>query len=176
MIGEHYVGEFKERAIRGMNAEFTVAPFIASLAKLVAEQETAAYQGDRKLSAEGLRRRASFEHDRVILGDHIASSSKAMRSRWLPVHEAQPAGLAESRLGLNVFWPDTGETGGPTPYTLPWTLIEGGTGGADIDATANLHDGTFSASHSTTGSTPMSRNNVYCVARRAACNIWYVVA
>ena len=39
MIDERYVGEFQEQAVRGMNAEFAVAQPIASLAKLVTEQE-----------------------------------------------------------------------------------------------------------------------------------------
>jgi hypothetical protein len=151
MIGERYGAEFAERAVRGMNAEFKQAPPIAGLARLLTEQETAAYRGDRKLGAKALRRQASFEHDRVVLAEHVASCSKALRSRWLPVHERPPAALAESRLGLNVFGPDTGEPGGPTPYSLTWTQIDGGTGGVDIGATANVHDGTFSASHSTHG-------------------------
>jgi hypothetical protein len=153
MIDERYVAEFEEQAVRGMNAEFTVARPATSLAKLVTEQEATAYPGHRKLSAEGLLRQASFEHDRVILGDHIASSSEALSNRWLPVHEAPPVGLADS---LHVFGPDTGGTAGPNSYTLSWTFIEGGTGGAGIGASANVRNGIFSASHFTHGSNQFS--------------------
>jgi hypothetical protein len=153
MSSEPYVGEFEEQAIRGMNAEFTVAGPVASLAKLVTEQEATAYPGHRKLSAEGLLRQASFERDRVILGDHIASSSEALSSRWLPVHEARPVGLADS---IQIFGPDTAGTAGPNTYTLSWTFIEGGTGGPGIGASANVRDGIFSASHFTHGSNQFS--------------------
>ncbi len=147
MTDKRYVGEFREQAVRGMNEEFTATRSMTSLAKLVREQEAAAHQTHRKLSAEGLARQADFARDHVILGDHIASASAALRSRWSHVHEAAPAESAT----LHVFGPDTGAPGAPSPYTLPWTMIEGGTGGAGIEASANVHDGTFSASQYTIG-------------------------
>ena len=154
MIDERYVGEFQEQAVRGMNAEFAVAQPVASLAKLVTEQEATAYPGNRKLSAEGLLRQASFELDRVILGDHIASASEALNHRWLPTHDSPRAGLADS---LHIFGADKDGTGDASRfYTLAWTLIEGGTGGAGIGASANVRNGLFSASHFTHGSNQFS--------------------
>src|SRR4030095_2969213 len=118
--------------------------------------EAAADPAHLELTAEGARLKANFERDGGVLRETAATATEALTRRWVPTRDLSQ----DRRIGerLHFFGADRAGTGGPWVYSLTWGSIDGGTGGAGIGLSANVREGTLSASHFTHGS---NQRNAY---------------
>jgi hypothetical protein len=120
---------------------------------VVTDQEVAAYPARRELTADGARLKANFERDGIVLGEYASAATDAITRHWRPTYDVGQDALRDR---LHVFGADRAGTGGPWFYSLTWGTIDGGTGGAGIGISANVREGTLSASHFTHGSNQLS--------------------
>jgi len=141
------------------------------LGTLLAEQEAAARPPSPELSSAQRRRHEEFERDSKVLASQVLEEVKGLDTGFR--HRAVPFDQIPHVRSNDSVLDTTFSPGGPWPYRLAWTQIDGFAAAGD-SASADIHSGTFYASRYTTSGqlNAYAGLGVWITPQLQSCRLW----